>query len=103
MSTRHYWQFEATQYDEYLCGNLNRQKLCSLKLCSLLSNVGIFAVHATFRISVGDIRILDVSGLWPDSLSANKRGILRAIVRHFLAAKMTLGLPEVNLQFGAVV
>lgn len=88
------WQFESKLYNQYLCGSLRSQRLCTI-----FSKTRDFSIQASFNVYARDISILDASGIWPEGTGANKKGVIRALLRKFIAEAMNAELPTIKLYF----
>jgi hypothetical protein len=89
------WVFEVETGETVLKGVLKKAKLATLKAIALPCYV-----EATFDVSLRDIYLTQVEGLWSPNLSRNQLAVLqRGIARLLLKRKLKPYLSRVELQY----
>jgi hypothetical protein len=88
------WSFELKSGDPVLKGSLDQFMLGILRLSG-----GACRIHATFETLRRHIRITGGDGIWPDDLGQNKRAIIDAAIRKFLASKLAPYLSRMQIRY----
>lgn len=90
------WMFELKIGSQVLKGSLQMAKLGTLQVVKKPCDI-----EATFEISLRNLYLTNVEGLYPVNISRNKQIIIeRAIAKHLLESKLKPYLSRVELRYG---
>ena len=89
------WIFEEEKGESVLKGLLKKTKLATLSAIAFPCRV-----EATFEVSKRDVCLTDAEGLWPPTISRNKRAVLdRLIIQRLLEPKFKPYLSRAELHY----
>jgi len=89
------WIFEEEKGESVLKGLSKKAKLATLSATALPCRV-----EATFEVSKRDVCLTDAEGLWPATISRNKRAVLeRLIIQRLLEPKFKPYLSRAELHY----